>query len=260
MTPNDDPLLGLPADPDRPVLLFEHGEHRLYWLGINEQTAFRCNTYLIVDGDQVILVDPGNRFLFPLVQELVQSVVGEQPVTGVIASHQDPDVAASLPLWVEINPETLVFASPRTQVLLPHFGLGEHRFHDIEAEPVYALPSGHTLSFHGAPFLHSPMAFATLDTASGFLFTSDVFAAVDSDWRLVVNDFANHASKMDFFHIDYMASHVAAQGFARKLEGLAIRAILPQHGSIIPGPYVADAINYLNELQCGLDILYPDIE
>lgn len=61
---------------------------------------------------------------------------------------------------------------------------------------------------------------------------------------------------MDLFHLDYMASNIAAQGFVNKLDGLEIEAILPQHGSIIPAVHVPAALQYLRELRCGLDIIY----
>jgi len=89
-------------------------------------------------------------------------------------------------------------------------------------------------------------------------------AAADWDssaglWRLTVEDFDAHRQKLDYFHLDYMACNAASAGFARKLDGKAVRAILPQHGSIIPERLVPEALDYLTELQCGLDLLYPDL-
>jgi len=37
-----------------------------------------------------------------------------------------------------------------------------------------------------------------------------------------------------------------------------VKAILPQHGSLIPEKFVDDAIRYLSNLRCGLDIIYPE--
>lgn len=250
--------LTVPEEPG-PVLLQEEGGHRVYWLGLREETAFRCNSYLIVDGDQALLVDPGNRDTFEQIRREVAMVVAPEAVTGLVVCHQDPDVAASLVDWLAINPDALVVTSPRTQVLLPHYGVGDYRHHDIEEEPELALPSGAVLRFLPAPFLHSPMAFATFDGANGYLFSGDIFAAIDTDWRLVVESFDAHAAKLDLFHLDYMASNVAARGFVRSLAGLTIEAICPQHGSIIPQRFVADALAYLENLQCGTDLLYPDL-
>ena len=144
-------------------------------------------------------------------------------------------------------------------VLLPHFGIQEFSAVDIEEAPEYRFSSGRTLRFFPAPFLHSPMSFVTMDQTSGFMFTSDIFAALDADWHLVVADFERHSEKMDLFHMEYMASNVATRGFVETIEDQAINAFLPQHGSIIAGDDVARALDYLRELQCGLDITYPHL-
>jgi len=248
-------------DPSRPVRLFSSptGDHAVYWLGIQEESAFRCNTYLITDGDQAIVVDPGSRGWFPTVKAQVARLLPPERVSGLILCHQDPDVAASLPDWLELNPDLTVFSSPRTQVLLPYYGVSGYRFHDVEAEPLRPLPSGAALRFVPAPFLHSPMAFATLDEGSHLLFTGDIFAAIDTDWQLVVENFDQHRIKLDYFHIDYMAANAAAVGFVNRLEGIELAGLLPQHGSIIPRRFVADALDYLRDLQCGLDLLYPEL-
>ena len=61
------------------------------------------------------------------------------------------------------------------------------------------------------------------------------------------------------FHIDYMASNIATRGFVRRLEPYSIAAILPQHGSVNVRDFVEDALVYLRELECGTDVLYPDL-
>lgn len=241
------------------TVLYELGEHAVYWLGITDVTAFRCNTYLIADGDQFLLVDPGNRRFFYQVRDRVAEVVDPSRISGLIICHQDPDVAASMVDWLELNPELSVFTTPRTQVLLPHYGNNSYRYHNVVEMPILTFPSGRQLHFIEAPFLHFSGAFTTYDTTAQFLFSGDIWAALDLDWKLLVDDFEDHIHAMDAFHLDYMASNVAARGFANKLEGLAIEAILPQHGSIIPAAHVPAARAYLKELRCGTDIIYADV-
>ena len=80
------------------------------------------------------------------------------------------------------------------------------------------------------------------------------------DWRLVVDDFNRHELKLSLFHIDYMASNIAARGFVDRLRNLEINALLPQHGSIIPRKHVPQALKYLYELKCGTDLIYPEFK
>lgn len=246
-------------DPENPVLLYQQGDHRVYWMGIEEETSFRCNVYLLQDGDETVLIDPGNRAFFPVLRARLERLLPAGRPRHLLLCHQDPDVAASLPDWHALDPEVRIFSSPRTEVLLPHYGVTGLHLYDIEKQPLFSLPSGAALRFIPAPFLHSPMAFATLDTASGFLFSGDLFAALDIDWQLVIRDFASHRRKLDLFHLDYMASNAAALGFVRRLKGLTVTGILPQHGSVIPPALVPEALDYLRNLQCGLDLLYPDL-
>jgi flavorubredoxin len=92
------------------------------------------------------------------------------------------------------------------------------------------------------------------------LLSGDIFAALDLDWTLTVNDFSEHIAKMDLFHMDYMASNLAARGFVRRLDGIELDGILPQHGSVIKKDHVPLALDYLENLRCGLDIIYADME
>ena len=243
-------------DLEKPTVLFDDGKHSVHWLGITDETAFRCNTYLVRDGDEAIIVDPGNRAFFDQVRSRVAQIMPPEKVTGQILCHQDPDVGASMVDWLDLNPNMKVISTPRTHVLLPHYGKLTYPAFEVNEKTGYPLPSGGELRFIEAPFLHFPGAFVTYDTTSRFLFSGDIWAALDINWSLVVESFDEHIPAMDLFHLDYMASNVAARGFANKLDGMDIEAILPQHGSIIPRKHVAAAIEYMRELRCGLDIIY----
>ena len=247
------------VQPGVPVRLFDDGVHRVYWTGISDETAFRCNSYLIQSGDEALVVDPGNRRYFPAVRDTVATLVEPASVSAMILCHQDPDVAASMIDWLELNPDMLVLTSARAHVLLAHYGAQGYRKQDTARDDRYVLRSGRELRFLPAPFLHFAGAMATYDASSRFLLSGDVWAALDTDWRLIVRDFEQHTVKLDLFHVDYMASNVATRGFARSLAGLQIDAILPQHGSIIAHPDVRAAIDYLENLQCGTDLIYPQL-
>jgi len=246
-------------DTKKPLILFEEGEHKIYWLGIDEDTAFRCNVYLICDGDEYLIVDPGNRSYFNKVKENFAQITNPKNISGLILCHQDPDVSASMVDWLDINPDLTIISSARTNVLLPHYGKSDYNFYDIVENPVFRFKSARTLEFIEAPFLHFAGAFTTLDTTENILFSGDIWAALDVDWKLVVDDFEMHETYMDLFHIDYMGSNIAARGFVRRLDNKTITAILPQHGSLINTNNVKNALVYLEELQCGTDIIYSDL-
>jgi flavorubredoxin len=187
-------------DLTRPTCLFRKGTHSVFWLGITDDTAFRCNTYLIVDDNEAVITDPGSRAFFQQVWNRVAQILPPTRVRGMVISHQDPDIAASMVDWLEHVPDCEVLTSPRANVLLPHYGQPDYRYFDISAQP-YQLASGRELQFIESPFLHFPGAFTTYDPVARCLFSSDIWAALDVDWKLVVEDFDDHAMKMNLFHM-----------------------------------------------------------
>lgn len=245
-------------DTNQSILLYENGEHKLYWLGIVEDTAFRCNVYLIDSGDDFIIIDPGDRNSFENIKSKIEKINPNKKVSGLILCHQDPDVSASMVDWLRLYPDLVVYTTPRTHVLLPYYGIKDYNFYDVVENPIYTLSSGHQVRFIEAPFLHFPGAFVSYDITSKALFSGDIWAALDIDWKLVVEDFEYHKMALDLFHKDYMASNIATRGFVQRLV-YDVDVILPQHGSIIPKKYVNLAKEYLNNLKCGTDLIYPEL-
>jgi len=246
---------------EHPVLLYGRPGHEIYWIGSQENTAFHCNAYLVVHGDTVVLLDPGSRtHHFDQVKRRVAEVVDPMKVTHIVGHHQDPDVVGSIPAWLEGNPDITIVTTPRVRVLIPYYGFTTDRWLDVDPNDSTMLDfqdGDGGLVFIVSPFLHFPEAFTTYDLESGFLFTSDIGAAISHDWELVVSDFAKHADRMTLFHVFYMASQAALRGYWNKVAPFRKSALLPQHGSIIAGDDVDRAIKHLCGLACGLDLHYP---
>ena len=246
------------VDTNEYVLLFEDKGHKIYWMGLEEESAFRCNVYLIEDDNEFIIVDPGSTIYHQVLKKRISLLVDPSKISALILCHQDPDVSASMVDWLDINPDIKILTSARTNILLPYYGKSDYEFYNIGDTLRFTFKSGRELKFIEAPFLHFPGAFATLDKTSDMLFSGDIWAALDINWNLFVDDFEEHIHSMNLFHVDYMASNVATKGFAKKIEHEKIDAILPQHGSIIDTDNVQNAIKYLKDLKCGLDIIYAD--
>ena len=253
-------LIKKQPDADQAILLFQHEDYCIYWLGISEETAFRSNTYLIQSGDEALLVDPGHRAYFQAVHKQVVAIIPPEQLTGIILCHQDPDVCASVVDWLDLAPDLQVISSPRTNVLIPYYGISDYRFFDIVENPLFNFANDRQIQFIEAPFLHFAGAFTSYDCTSGMLFSGDIWAAIQLSWRLIVENFEAHTQFLDLFHIDYMASNIACRGFVEKIQDYQINAILPQHGSIISAEDVPAALEYLVHLQCGTDIIYPHLD
>jgi len=188
-------------DTNAPVLLYQSQQHKIYWMGIEEETVFRCNIYLIQDEDEYIIVDPGSQLYHQELKKRIATIVPPEKINGLILCHQDPDVAASMVNWIDINNDITIYTSARTNVLLPYYGRSEYNFFDISTEGQYTFKSGRVLKFIEAPFLHFPGAFTTLDLSAKMLFSGDIWAALDMDWNLVVTDFQLHTQNMDLLRM-----------------------------------------------------------
>ncbi|ADU96494.1 beta-lactamase domain-containing protein [Thermovibrio ammonificans HB-1] len=251
-------LKGAAVDYSKPVPLFKEEGHEVYWVGSYEEYIFRCNAYLIVSGDKRVLLDPGGIQHFEQVKARVSQLIEPSEVTHIVAHHQDPDVIGSLPLWLKLNPNVTVVTTPRTQVLIPYYGFDRSKVNWLDVSPLddtmLELEEG-ALVFLSAPFLHFPDAFVTYDSRSKILFTGDIFAAIQQRWELVVSDFEEHKNELTYFHVYYMASNKALRHFVEKVRPFPVDAIAPQHGSIIPKEFVGEALDFLEELKCGIDLL-----
>ncbi len=71
------------VDLSQPTLLCNQDGHKVYWLGINHQTAFRCNAYLIHSGDHYVLVDPGSPCHMAQMQQRVAQIVDPACISAV---------------------------------------------------------------------------------------------------------------------------------------------------------------------------------
>ncbi len=248
-------------DFDKPVTLYDDGKHAVYWVGSQERSPFRCNAYLIVNGDTRVLFDPGSSVHhFEQVKERVAAIIPPETVSHIVLHHQDPDLCDSLPDWLEVNPQAILVTTPRARVLLPYYGFSpDVNWLDVSPNDTTALEMGDSeLVFLTAPFLHFPEACVTFDTKSGFLLSGDIGAAIEEDWHLIAKDWEAHWKAMVPFHVFYMASNRAIRGFTDKIAPFPITAMLPQHGSLLPAAMVPKAIAALRDLPCGVDLLYPD--
>jgi Uncharacterized flavoproteins len=62
---------------------------------------------------------------------------------------------------------------------------------------------------------------------------------------------------MEPFHKRYMASSKALKAWVAKVKNLDIETIIPQHGAIIKSkPHIEKALQWLENLQAGIDLLY----
>ncbi len=225
----------------------------IWWVGAPlKDDSFQCHTYLIVNGNDSILIDPGSMINFAAMVRKVESLISISQVRWIICQHQDPDITASLPALDKLitRPDAAILTHWRAIALLKHYDV-KLPFHCIEKMGWQLMTAYGRLSFVFTPYLHFPGAFCTFDEQSRILFSSDLFGGFTENWHLYAQD-ESYFECMRPFHEHYMPSQTILFDGLLKLSPLPIRLIAPQHGSIIPEHLVAFMIEQLKELDCGL--------
>ncbi len=257
----------------------------IYWVGFADlRGRLQCNPYLIVDGDEAILIDGGSRPDFStIMRKVLQTGTKPHQISHLIYQHYDPDLCGSIP-----NIEALI-DSPTLKVLSKHEN--NHFIHHYSVQsPILCIDdlgrtltmrSGRTLRFFPTPYSHAAGSFVTFDEATGVLFSSDLFGATgaQSSWRLFADldelccacdstppdDLEAECGPVGVpcpwtllynFHREVMPCNTALRHALTVIEKIAPRMIAPQHGSILRSPRdIAEAIRRLGALDVGIDSL-----
>ena len=246
--------------PSEDAVLFEEKDHKVVYLGSrknSESEGVDVLSYLIVDRDEGLLIDPGGYHLFPQTVYTVSKYIPLNRIKYIYFCHQDPDVCGSLPMWRDVCPQAKIAIGELWIRFLPHFGVEnlEEAAHPIPTEggtlnvgktPIEVIP---------AHYLHSPNQFSLYDPVSKFLFTGDIGIALGNFKYLIVNDWIEHLDYIYTPHKILMTSNRAARTWAENVKKLEVEAILPQHGAIIRGKDVKYFIKFMKNLKCGTDLL-----
>ena len=251
-----------------PIVLFDNGQHQcLMFDDLVSGEGVQSNQFLITDHEQYLLLDPGGDLTYtPLSLELSKHIP-VQDLTYIFASHQDPDIIASLDKWL-LHTKAQVICSKLWARFLPHLtanylalSRGINTFDRIIALPDrgQCISLGKSsLKALPAHFLHSVGNFQLYDPISKILFSGDMGASLVDDAQ-PVTDFASHLPYMEGFHKRYMASNKACRLWAAMVRQLDVQMIVPQHGRPFVGPAMIEVfLRWVENLQCGLDLLGPE--
>ena len=99
---------------------------RIWWVGaLLPGDQFQCHVYLVEQGDQSVLIDPGSALTAADVVRKVDDVVGVRNVRWLVCSHTDPDIIAAMPMLVAhgLHPEAAIVTHWRDKALIRHFGV-----------------------------------------------------------------------------------------------------------------------------------------
>jgi diguanylate cyclase (GGDEF)-like protein len=226
---------------------------RVWWVGhVLPDDVFQCHVYLIEQGNQSVLFDPGSRLTFAGTLRKIEEVIPFTHIRYFVCHHPDPDIAAAMPLIDAMTdrPDAVLVTHWRTHALLKHYGLKMPFWLVDEHDWRLPLPD-RELRFVFTPYAHFPGAFCTFDPATGVVFSSDLFGGFSESPSLVAAD-ESHFEALRPFHEHYMPSRDILDFALSQIERFPVCIIAPQHGSIIPERLVPFMIEKLRHLDCGI--------
>lgn len=238
-------------------VIYEDGGHR--WIALvrdpnRPDYLVDTNEYLVIDGEDSILLDPGGIEIFPAVFSALSAEFDPRKINKLFASHQDPDIISSLSLWLEFNPQIKCHISWLWTSFVPHFGGNNDTFVSIPDGGADIMVGGQRLKAIPAHYLHSSGNFHVYDPKAKILFTGDVGAALlpPGDESLFVEDFDRHIRHAEGFHRRWMGSERAKRDWCNRVSQMDIEMMCPQHGSIYRGEQVRRFIDWFAQLEVGM--------
>lgn len=248
-------------------VLYEKDDHAcISFSTLVEGHGVQANQFLIVDGDHAALIDPGGDLTYTPLSIEISKRVKISELDFIFASHQDPDIIASLPRWMT-HSHCKVVSSKLWGRFLPHLAssfMSNRMSGNMDERMIQVPDKGLSVDFGRssikclpAHFLHSVGNINFYDPVSKILFSGDMGASiVDGDASKPVSNFSDHLQYMQGFHQRYMASNKACRLWANMIRQMDIRMIVPQHGNPFVGPeMIGEFLNWISGLSCGIDLM-----
>lgn len=241
--------------------LFDDGTHQ--WIVLarspeKQDAVIDTNEYLVVSNGEALLMDPGGTEIFPDVLRAVAKLVDVDQIKTFFASHQDPDIMSSLPLWMGLCSAATVHMPWLWTGFIAHFGVEfVDRFVPIPDQGG-SLPigsKGRALTLVPAHYCHSSGNFSLYDPHAKIMFSGDIGSALlpsDQD-GLMISDFDAHVRYMEGFHRRWMPSNEAKNRWIRRVRQLDVQMLCPQHGAIFQGEQVQQFLDWFEALEVGID-------
>jgi len=202
--------------------------------GYSTHRGTTYNAFLIMD-EKVVLVDTVKHPFFYEMLGRIKEIVDPEKIDYIISNHVEMDHSGSLPMMLKAAPRAELVTSEK-------FGEAGLRKHFGFDRPMLTVKEGSSLDigkrklvFVPTPMLHWPDSMVTYSPHDELLFSSDAFGQHlatserfddEVDPAVVMQEAAKYYANilMPFAHL--------IPGALKKLGGLSIKIIAPDHGVI----------------------------
>lgn len=236
--------------------LFHQDGRRWVYFGRDpdvKTTIIDTNQYLVVDGEDGLLLDPGGLEMFPPFVAALSREIELDKIRLIVSSHQDPDVISSLGLWLGICPDVQVWVPLPWELFIPHLADGRQLRVIPDGGMNVSLGQSSDLRLIPAHYCHSSGNFSTYDPRAKILFSGDIGAAIlpRDETSVFVEDFGRHIRHIEGFHRRWMPSNTAKNRWIARVRPLDIAMLCPQHGAIYRGDDVKRFLDWFEQLEVG---------
>ena len=248
-------------DYDRAVSIAEG----IYWVGFYDaQSGLHCNPYLILDGNEAVVIDGGSRPDFPTVMmKILETGISASSIVALIYQHYDPDLCGSVSHFEDIidRPDLKIISHKENNMFIRHYAISSRLISHDAINSEFVFSSGRRLQFINTPYSHSAGSFVTFDTKTRVLFTSDLFGSYGAKWDLYLsltpecrdcNDTVRCIRGQAYcpipdilrFHQQVMTSEKALRYALQAIGGIPAAMIAPQHGSVLSGSRDIEVVSH----------------
>lgn len=221
--------------------------------------AVQSNQFLVADNDHAALIDPGGDLTYNRLFMATSKYVNVKNLDYVIASHQDPDIVASLDRWL-VGTKCKAVVPELWERFIPHFtGVGRTKGRLLSIPDKGGNLSLGNIRLKALPahFLHAEGNFQFYDPLSKILFSGDMGANLASgDLNKPFKNLQEALPFMEGFHKRYMNSRKVCGYWANMIRELEVEWMVPQHGRSFKGKkIIAEFLNWIEKLDCGTDLM-----
>lgn len=231
----------------------------VFHLGVQDRlNSFNNIPYLIVDGDEAVVIDPGSAKteFYEVVLRKLKAAVDLKKIRHLIVQHQDPDLCAALPMLEKLtHPDTRIYAPLEAKVLLQHYN-AKSPLVPLDDNDSLAFGNGRILQFIMTPYCHFIGSMVTYDAKTKLLFSSDAFGGFTGGNELFAGP--DYPIQLTAFLGQYLGSGRALEYAVKRIEKLAktsgVEMICPQHGCLINKEQIPVYLEAARKLHVGSEV------
>jgi flavorubredoxin len=251
-----------------PIELYNDGNHICLMFNdlVTGDVAVQANQFLIVSQKEGALIDPSGNMTFNALSLAILKYFPYKKLKYLLASHQDPDIIASLNKWL-FSTDCHLYVSQLWSRFVPHFcnvNRADDRITGIPDEGMSLMLGNSRIFAVPAHFLHAEGNFQFYDEKSKILFSGDMGASMVDDHTITQPittkaEFLAHLPAMSGFHKRYMVSNKVCRYWANMVRDMLnegkVSMLVPQHGRYFVGAEAIHAfLDWVSELSCGVDL------